>query len=123
MSSVGRVLFGKLCDLQIINRLYIYQFSVFIIGLSTIFVIWAKSYAPLVAYSAVFGLFDGCFVGQIAVITADVAGHEKLSQAVGCMFGTLALPMMLGPPVAGGYFTFFFIGSGKYFLLEERVRR
>lgn len=100
-STVGRVVFGKLSELQFVNRLYMYQFSILCIGVITVLCPLAKTYAGLVSYALVFGFFDGCFVGQVAVITADVVGHEKLSQAVGNMFGTLAIPMSLGPPVAG----------------------
>ena len=101
MSTVGRVVFGKLSDMQCVNRLYLYQFSTLVIGLSTVLCPLAINYAGLVGYSMAFGFFDGCFVGQVAVITADVVGHEKLSQAVGNMFGALAIPMSLGPLFAG----------------------
>ena len=100
-STVGRVFFGKISDLKFVNRLYMYQFSVFAIGLTTLLCPLTTNYAGLVSYALIFGFFDGCFVGQVAVITADVVGHEKLSQAVGNMFGTLAIPMSLGPPLAG----------------------
>ena len=100
-STVGRVFFGKISDLKFVNRLYMYQFSVFAIGFTTLLCPLTSNYAGLVTYALVFGFFDGCFVGQVAVITADVVGHEKLSQAVGNMFGTLAIPMSLGPPLAG----------------------
>lgn len=100
-STVGRVFFGKISDLKFVNRLYMYQFSIFAIGLTTLLCPLANNYAGLVSYALIFGFFDGCFVGQVAVITADIVGHEKLSQAVGNMFGTLAIPMSLGPPLAG----------------------
>ena len=102
-STLGRVVFGKISDLKFVNRLYMYQFSIFSIGLTTLLCPLSKNYAGLVSYALIFGFFDGCFVGQVAVITADVVGHEKLSQAVGNLFGTLAIPMSLGPPLAGGY--------------------
>ena len=109
-------MFGKLADLRFINRLYMYQFSILSIGITTLLLPLANNYAGLVSYTLVFGFFDGCFVGQIAVITADVVGHEKMSQAIGNMFGTLAIPMSLGPPFAGqnsfiGFFWFFKLSS------------
>lgn len=116
-STVGRVFFGKISDLKFVNRLYMYQFSVFAIGFTTLLCPLSSNYAGLVAYALVFGFFDGCFVGQVAVITADVVGHEKLSQAVGNMFGTLAIPMSLGPPLAGkSNLVEGFVGSGKSFV-------
>lgn len=105
-------MFGKLADLRFINRLYMYQFSILSIGITTLLLPLANNYAGLVSYTLVFGFFDGCFVGQIAVITADVVGHEKMSQAIGNMFGTLAIPMSLGPPFAGqNYFIEYFVSS------------
>ncbi|XP_068754811.1 monocarboxylate transporter 10-like isoform X1 [Montipora capricornis] len=100
-STVGRVLFGKLSDMRYVNRLYLYQFAVLSIGVITAMFPLARNYPGLVGCAVMFGFFDGCFVGQVAVVTADVVGHEKLSQAVGNMFGTLAIPLSLGPPLAG----------------------
>ncbi|EDO46709.1 predicted protein, partial [Nematostella vectensis] len=100
-STIGRVLFGRLCDFQRVNRITVYQLSVFAIGVSTILCPLASNYGGLIAYAVTFGFFDGCFVGQVAVITADIVGHEKLSQGVGNMFGFIAIPMSFGPPVAG----------------------
>lgn len=110
MSTVGRVIFGKLCELRCVNKIYMYQFSLLAIGLSTVICPITESYAGLVAYSVVFGFFDGCFVGQVAVITGDIAGKERLSQAIGNMFGVVAIPMSLGPPVAGWLYE----SSGSY---------
>ena len=101
MSTLGRVIFGKICELRWVNKVYVYQFSVFIIGLSTMICPITEGYAGLLTYSLVFGFFDGCFVGQVAVITGEIAGKNRLSQAVGNMFGVLAIPMSFGPPVAG----------------------
>lgn len=101
MSTVGRVVFGKICDFKRIKRINVYQLSIFVIGISTILCPLTKSYGGLVGYSLTFGFFDGCFVGQVAVITADIVGHENLSQGVGNLFGCLAIPMSFGPPVAG----------------------
>lgn len=110
MSTVGRVIFGKICELQCVNKLYVYQMSVFIIGVSTVICPITEGYAGLVTYSVVFGFFDGCFVGQVAVITGSIAGKSRLSQAVGNMFGVVAIPMILGPPVAGWLYE----SSGSY---------
>jgi len=49
-------------------------------------------------------------VGQVAVITGDIAGKERLSQAIGNMFGVVAIPMSVGPPVAGWLYE----SSGSY---------
>lgn len=105
-------MFGKSAELRFVNRLYMYQFSILCIGITTLLLPLANNYAGLVSYALVFGFFDGCFVGQIAVITADLVVHEKMSQAIGNMFGTLAIPMSLGPPFAGqSSFIEYFVSS------------
>ena len=101
MSTLGRVIFGKICEHQRVNKLHVYQLSLFVIGMSTVICPFTESYAGFVVYSLVFGFFDGCFVGQVAVITGEIAGKRKLSQAIGNMFGVVAVPMILGAPVAG----------------------
>ena len=103
MSTVGRVIFGKICEMQCVNKLYVFQFSVFAMGLSTVICPITEGYVGLLVYSVVFGFFDGCFVGQVVVIAGDIAGRRRLSQAVGNMFGVGAIPMSLGAPVAGRF--------------------
>ena len=56
MSTLGRVIFGKICELRWVNKVYVYQFSVFIIGLSTMICPITEGYAGLLTYSLVFDL-------------------------------------------------------------------
>lgn len=65
------------------------------------FVTRVTDYAGFVVYSVVFGLFEGCYVVLIPVITRDIVGPSKMSYALGSMFTFMAFPMMLGPPIAG----------------------
>ena len=78
-----------------------FQTSILVIGVSTSLLSLATSYTPLVFYAITFGFFDGCFVGQVAVVTSHIVGMKHLAVALGYLFGSIALPMMLGPPVAG----------------------
>lgn len=70
-------------------------------ALCSIFVTVVKDYAGLVVYAVIFGVFEGCYVVLIPVITSDIVGTEKLSYALGSIFTFMAFPMMLGPPIAG----------------------
>lgn len=65
------------------------------------FVTLVKDYAGFVGYAVVFGLFEGCYVVLIPVITREIVGTQKMSYALGSMFTFMAFPMMLGPPIAG----------------------
>ena len=84
-----------------VNRLLMFQSSILIIGASTALLSLAKSYVGLVLYAITFGFFDGCFVGQVAVVTSSIVGMKHLGVALGYLFGSIAIPMTLGPPVAG----------------------
>ena len=103
-STVGRVFFGKIGDMKRVNRLMMFQFSILIIGASTALLSLAKNYVGLVLYAITFGFFDGCFVGQVAVVTSSIVGMKHLGVALGYLFGSIAIPMTLGPPVAGWIF-------------------
>lgn len=81
-----------------------FQVSILIIGASTALLSLAKGYKALVFYAITFGFFDGCFVGQVAVVTSHIVGMKHLAVALGYLFGSIALPMTLGPPVAGWIF-------------------
>lgn len=93
--------FGKIGDMKRVNRLLMFQFSILIIGASTALLSLATSYVGLVLYAITFGFFDGCFVGQVAVVTSSIVGMKHLGVALGYLFGSIAIPMTLGPPVAG----------------------
>ena len=61
----------------------------------------ATSYAGLVTYTIIFGLFDGCYVALIAVITGDIVGPDKLAPALGFLYLVFSVPLMTGPLIAG----------------------
>jgi len=61
----------------------------------------AINYEGLIIYVVMFGAFDGCFVLFIAVSTADIVGPHRLVQALGNLYGVIAIPMIFGPPLAG----------------------
>ena len=61
----------------------------------------ATTYGGLILYAVSFGMFDGCFVLLIAVVTSDIVGPSKLAQALGALYGVIAVPMIFGPPLAG----------------------
>lgn len=93
--------FGKIGDMTRVNRLWMFQSSILVIGAATALLSLAESYVGLVLYAITFGFFDGCFVGQVAVVTGTIVGMKHLGVALGYLFGSIAIPMTLGPPVAG----------------------
>ena len=97
----GKLLSGRLADLPRVRRLHIFVTSALVLSVSSMCVTAAKSYNGLFAYALVAGFFDGCFVVTVPLITQDIVGREQLANAMGSLYGVLAFPLTLGPPVLG----------------------
>lgn len=100
-STLGRLLFGKMADHPKVNRLYLYQISFLMIGISNTLCPVFTSYAGLVIYATVFGFFEGCYVLLAPVLTGDIVGRDKMAHGVGVLFALKSVPLTLGPPIAG----------------------
>ena len=46
---------------------------------------------------------------MIGLVTYDIVGREMMARAVGTLYGIVAIPMTLGPPMAGTYRNFFIV--------------
>lgn len=55
------------------------------------------------------GLFDGCLSVMIGLVTYDIVGRQMMARAVGTLYGIVAIPMTLGPPMAGTYQNVFIV--------------
>ncbi|XP_020619487.1 monocarboxylate transporter 10-like [Orbicella faveolata] len=100
-STFGRLFFGKLGDHPRVNRLYCFQIAMLAIGVADTLSTLTKSYAGLVVYMVVFGVFDGCFVVLLAVLCADIVGVDKVAAGIGVQFFFMAITSIAGPPLAG----------------------
>lgn len=100
-STLGRLIFGKVADHPRVNRLYLYQISFLMIGISNTLCPVLTSYTGLVIYSTVFGFFEGCYVLLAPVLTGDIVGRDKMAHGVGVLFALKSVPLTLGPPIAG----------------------
>ena len=43
---------------------------------------------------------------MIGLVTYDIVGRQMMARAVGTLYGIVAIPMTLGPPMAGTYQNF-----------------
>lgn len=101
-SGVGRLLFGYIGDHPKINRIFLQQLSFLIIGISTILLpASGNSYTLLIILLLFLGLFDGCFISILGPVAFDICGAAGAAQAIGFMLGLCAIPLTLGPYVAG----------------------
>lgn len=101
--TVGKILFGKLGDSSRISRLTLAQISLLVIAVAACLCPLARSHMALLTYSLVSGLFDGCLCVMIGLVTHDIVGRGMMAKAVGTLYGIVAIPMAIGPPMAGTY--------------------
>lgn len=97
----GKLASGRLADIPRVRRIYIYVTSAIILSVSFMCVTAAKTYHGFLAYAITAGFFDGCFVVTVPLITQDIVGKELMAKALGNLYGVLAFPLTLGPPVLG----------------------
>ena len=97
----GKLLCGRVADLPRVRRLYLTVTAATILSVSFMCITTAKTYHGLLAFAIVAGFFDGCFVVTVPLITQDIVGKELMAKAFGTMYGVLAFPLTLGPPVLG----------------------
>ncbi|KAL9974504.1 hypothetical protein ACROYT_G011545 [Oculina patagonica] len=117
--TVGKIFFGKLGDSSRVSRLSLTQIALLVIAVAACLCPLARSHSALLTYSLVSGLFDGCLCVMIGLVTHDIVGRQMMAKAVGTMYGIVAIPMTVGPPMAGllfdstgNYNIVFFLASG-----------
>ncbi|GFN83936.1 monocarboxylate transporter [Plakobranchus ocellatus] len=101
-NTVGRMVFGYLSDRSWVNRLMLYNSALTVCGLATALSPSAGgSYAMLVIYAAVFGLFIGVYVSLTSVVLVDLLGLELLTNSFGLVLLFQGVATFIGPPLAG----------------------
>ncbi|XP_048745466.2 monocarboxylate transporter 9-like [Ostrea edulis] len=109
-NTIGRVVFGWMADKPWVNRLMLYNTSLFICGIATALSPLSDSYPFLIGYAAVFGAFIGVYVGLTSVVLVDLLGLSKLTNAFGLLLMFQGLATFIGPPIAGWLYD----GTGSY---------
>ena len=100
-SGVGRLVFGKICDLPGVNRVILQQTAFFAIGVFTMLLTLANSFVWFIVLCLLMGFFDGCIATFFGPIAIDLCGPKSAPQAIGFILGLHSLPMTTGPNVAG----------------------
>ncbi|KAL4232930.1 hypothetical protein ACF0H5_007618 [Mactra antiquata] len=103
-TAVGRIMFGKIVQLGILNRLHMHQLSMIVTGAGVMLLPLIKSYIGIVMYVVTVGLVDGCFVVLLPIMTTALMGIEKTVIAWGFLIGACSVTFTLGPPVAGALY-------------------
>ena len=105
-SGLGRLVFGKIADMERANRIALQQISFVSIGICTMLLTAAPffgefTFTALVVIALIMGLFDGCFITMLGPIAFDICGPNGASQAIGFLLGMCSIPLTIGPPIAG----------------------
>lgn len=103
-SCIGRMIVGVLADIPGINRIRIHQGSLIGMGVCMVMLPFLKSFNFLLITSAVLGVFDGMFFPVLGPICYQICGSSGAPQAIGCFLGIVAIPMTIGPVLAGKIF-------------------
>ena len=99
----ARIAFGRLGNSSRINRITAVQIAGLVLALNATLFPLARSYASLLVYVFVFGLFDGCLAVMFGMGTLYIVGEKLVGRAFGNLCCTVAIGNLLGPPVAGWY--------------------
>ncbi|XP_055853944.1 monocarboxylate transporter 10-like [Episyrphus balteatus] len=103
-SCIGRMIVGILADIPGINRIRIHQGSLIGMGVVTVMLPYISSFNTLLISSAALGVFDGMFFPVLGPICYQLCGSSGAAQAIGCFLGLVAVPMTIGPVLAGKIF-------------------
>ncbi|XP_006815168.1 monocarboxylate transporter 10-like [Saccoglossus kowalevskii] len=103
-TTIARIIFGKLCDVVKVNRIYSNQICMLTSGVVMMLFPLATRYGWLVALVVLYGLADGLFISLLPILTQDLVGVNKMTKAWGSMLVTTSVAFMLGPPIAGCIF-------------------
>ncbi|XP_060096856.1 uncharacterized protein LOC132573334 [Heteronotia binoei] len=105
-SMISCILFGKICDMERINRLYVNQASILSVGVVNFIIPYCKNFYSLVAICSLWGFFDAGNYVLLPVLTFDLMGPEKMTIAWGFMMAVNAISCF-GPPFAGAMYDLF----------------
>nr|KAG5687070.1 hypothetical protein BaRGS_018155 [Batillaria attramentaria] len=99
--GVSRLVFGLLVDVRCLNPVHMQQAALLTLGITTICIPTAHSFQALVVIALVLGLCDGVFFFLNGPIAFRLVGPRDVSQALGFYLAAMAVPVCVGPPVAG----------------------
>ena len=76
--------------------------AMFSMALSNIIAAQADSYWHLCCFAIIYGMCEGCFVGQLPAVVVDLLpSKDQIGAAIGVLFAVISIPVMLGPVFAG----------------------
>lgn len=122
-NTLGRIVLGYVSDRPWLNRLYLYNTSLAVCGISMGLSNFCKDYTSQAIFCAVFGITSGAYVGLTSVVLVDLLGLDNLTNAFGLLLLFQGIASVLGPPFIGwlydemgNYETGFYFSGSMIFL-------
>ena len=100
-NTLGRIFLGYISDRSWVNRLYLYNISLAICGISMALSNLWGSYSAQAFFCAVFGITSGAYVGLTSVVLVDLLGLDNLTNAFGLLLLFQGIASVIGPPFIG----------------------
>ena len=83
----------------------IFFLAMFCLAFSNLIAANATNYVEFTIYAVVYGISEGCFIGQLPAVVVDLLpSKEKVGVAIGNLFALISIPVMVGPVFAGQFF-------------------
>ncbi|KAL5010815.1 hypothetical protein ScPMuIL_013120 [Solemya velum] len=103
-TATGRILFGKIVEFGVLNRLHMHQLSMVVTGTGVMLLPLITSFGGIIAYVIVVGLVDGCYVVLLPLLTSSLVGPENTVLAWGFLVGVSSFTFASGPAIAGALY-------------------
>ena len=100
-SFLGRILSGRLCDVQRIESVRVYQLSDLVTGIAAVILPSCTSYTHLIICISFYGFGEGMFITSGNVVLMSSVNPSKRSSAFGLGAMCWGLTAACGPPLAG----------------------
>ena len=96
---MGRIVWGFLADLPLINRILLYSGTLILCGLAIAATTISSWWWWFVLCAFIFGMLLGAYVCLTPVLVVDLVGIERLNVAFGILGLVQCLATLIGPPL------------------------
>ncbi|KAI0237018.1 Monocarboxylate transporter 12 [Lamellibrachia satsuma] len=118
---VSRLLFGWLADRNESFRFFLGATVLTLGGVVSALMPLFSSYSLMIVYSALFGMFTGCWVAVFPVLLVDLLGIDRIERSLGMCMGISSFAFLVAAPISGwiinatGHFDlpFIIVGIGE----------
>ncbi|XP_072401521.1 monocarboxylate transporter 12 [Diabrotica undecimpunctata] len=105
LDLVGRIGGSALSDLTSFPKCFYFVGGLLISGISLGIMPLFLNYWAIAAFSALFGLASGTYVGITAIVMADMLGEERLQSTYGMGLFVNGILQLIGPPLCGLWYS------------------